>query len=145
MLILVVAGKLIDVIHKKSARYFFDHLRDVEKYAKRQVCGAEKVSLAIQTAAEGLVSGEFCNARRRIAHLVTMYGFLIYVITTVILVFAYPTPATPTPGILTALWFIGALMVRSEEHTSELQSLMRISYAVFCLKKKKNINELSQS
>src|SRR3546814_4703164 len=30
------------------------------------------------------------------------------------------------------------LAVRSEEHTSELQSLMRISYAVFCLKKKKN-------
>src|SRR3546814_2703405 len=29
---------------------------------------------------------------------------------------------------------------RSEEHTSELQSLMRISYAVFCLKKKKNRN-----
>src|SRR3546814_1124038 len=31
----------------------------------------------------------------------------------------------------------GALGERSEEHTSELQSLMRISYAVFCLKKKK--------
>src|SRR3546814_10834536 len=31
----------------------------------------------------------------------------------------------------------GALATRSEEHTSELQSLMRISYAVFCLKKKK--------
>src|SRR3546814_8668320 len=31
----------------------------------------------------------------------------------------------------------GAIEVRSEEHTSELQSLMRISYAVFCLKKKK--------
>src|SRR3546814_5276243 len=30
------------------------------------------------------------------------------------------------------------MMTRSEEHTSELQSLMRISYAVFCLKKKKN-------
>src|SRR3546814_6267961 len=30
--------------------------------------------------------------------------------------------------------------LRSEEHTSELQSLMRISYAVFCLKKKKNHN-----
>src|SRR3546814_2233648 len=40
---------------------------------------------------------------------------------------------------------IGALalllkMIRSEEHTSELQSLMRISYAVFCLKKKKKIS-----
>src|SRR3546814_9319099 len=32
------------------------------------------------------------------------------------------------------------LRKRSEEHTSELQSLMRISYAVFCLKKKKNNN-----
>src|SRR3546814_3327841 len=32
---------------------------------------------------------------------------------------------------------------RSEEHTSELQSLMRISYAVFCLKKKKNNNKQS--
>src|SRR3546814_5157464 len=32
----------------------------------------------------------------------------------------------------------GLLGGRSEEHTSELQSLMRISYAVFCLKKKKN-------
>src|SRR3546814_4972055 len=35
-------------------------------------------------------------------------------------------------GIIAALW-----LMRSEEHTSELQSLMRISYAVFCLKKKK--------
>src|SRR3546814_9303462 len=33
---------------------------------------------------------------------------------------------------------IKVLGVRSEEHTSELQSLMRISYAVFCLKNKKN-------
>src|SRR3546814_3994021 len=32
---------------------------------------------------------------------------------------------------------VGGKAVRSEEHTSELQSLMRISYAVFCLKKKK--------
>src|SRR3546814_4933789 len=33
---------------------------------------------------------------------------------------------------------VSGAVVRSEEHTSELQSLMRISYAVFCLKKKKN-------
>src|SRR3546814_3180078 len=33
---------------------------------------------------------------------------------------------------------------RSEEHTSELQSLMRISYAVFCLKKKKNERQQQQ-
>src|SRR3546814_3295940 len=34
--------------------------------------------------------------------------------------------------------YMSEMNMRSEEHTSELQSLMRISYAVFCLKKKKN-------
>src|SRR3546814_4284504 len=44
----------------------------------------------------------------------------------------------------TAIGFaIGAILSgRSEEHTSELQSLMRISYAVFCLKKKTNKNTM---
>src|SRR3546814_9011488 len=37
-------------------------------------------------------------------------------------------------------FYFGAGALRSEEHTSELQSLMRISYAVFCLKKKKYTN-----
>src|SRR3546814_8419948 len=36
------------------------------------------------------------------------------------------------------------VLVRSEEHTSELQSLMRISYAVFCLKKNKNTTQHTQ-
>src|SRR3546814_6390526 len=40
-----------------------------------------------------------------------------------------------------ALQPLGGADDRSEEHTSELQSLMRISYAVFCLKKKKKIND----
>src|SRR3546814_7985094 len=41
----------------------------------------------------------------------------------------------PTPAIVGPIEFT----MRSEEHTSELQSLMRISYAVFCLKKKKTL------
>src|SRR3546814_3728543 len=46
----------------------------------------------------------------------------------------------------TALEVIGPLVVgtRSEEHTSELQSLMRISYAVFCLKKKKQRTSIAR-
>src|SRR3546814_7557928 len=42
-----------------------------------------------------------------------------------------------TPAVIeTPESYTGAAYIRSEEHTSELQSLMRISYAVFCLKKK---------
>src|SRR3546814_10697492 len=42
-----------------------------------------------------------------------------------------------TEVLLGILGYVDGLSARSEEHTSELQSLMRISYAVFCLKKKK--------
>src|SRR3546814_9490923 len=49
----------------------------------------------------------------------------------------------PTIALDLGLALSLAVSVRSEEHTSELQSLMRISYAVFCLKKKNNTNNLN--
>ena len=112
MIILVVGGTLFDIVHKKSAKYFFNNWRNAEKKGTQQVGGGEMVSLAVQTAVvEVMTSAEFCSARRRIAHLLTMYGFLIYVFTSTIMVFWYPTPATPTPVILPQLWTIGALLV----------------------------------
>jgi hypothetical protein len=112
MIILVAGGTLLDTAHKKSARYFFANWRNARNKGTQQVSGAEMVSLAVQTAVvEGLTSGEFCNPQRRAAHLLTMYGFLAYVITTAIMVFWYPTPAAATPAILPLLWYLGALMV----------------------------------
>jgi len=112
MALLVVAGTLFDIIHKRSARYFFDNWRNSKNKAKQQVGGGQMVAIALQTAVvDVMASGEFCNARRRFAHLLTMYGFVIYVVTTAIMVFAYPTPTTPTPVTLATLWYIGALMV----------------------------------
>jgi len=111
MIVLVAAGTLFDMIHKGSAKYFFDNLRRSKNKAQ-QVAGGELVSIAIQTAVvDVLASGEFCNARRRVAHLLTMYGFLIYVITTAVMVFGYATPAAPTPALLPQLWWIGGLMI----------------------------------
>src|SRR3546814_9273135 len=57
-----------------------------------------------------------------------------------------PTQSQLRVGIGLALLFVtlGTQLIRSEEHTSELQSLMRISYAVFCLKKKKRYKEYKQ-
>jgi hypothetical protein len=112
MILLVVGGTLLDIVHKKSATYFFDNWRNSRNNAKRQVGSAAMVSIAVQTAAvDVLTSGEFCNQRRRTAHLLTMYGFVLYVVTTAVMVFGYPTPATPTPFVLPLFWYIGALMV----------------------------------
>ena len=108
MIVLVAAGTLFDIVHKGSAKYFFDNWRKSKSKGPKQVGGGELVSLAIKTGlVDVLASGEFCNARRRVAHLLTMYGFVIYVITTAVMVFGYPTPATPTPAILPLLWWIG--------------------------------------
>jgi hypothetical protein len=112
MIILVAAGTLFDIVHKGSARYFFENWRRSKSKAGRQLGGGELASIAVQTAAvDVLTSGEFCNPRRRVAHLLTMYGFVIHVVTTAIMVFGYPTPATPAPAILPQLWWLGGLMV----------------------------------
>ena len=112
MILLVVSGTLFDIMHKRSTTYFFNNWRNSRNRAKRQVGSVEMVSVAVQTAVvDVMASGEFCNARRRIAHLLTMYGFVIYVVTTAVMVFGYPTPATPAPASLPILWFVGALMV----------------------------------
>ena len=112
MIILVAGGTLFDILHKKSAKYFFNNWRKAKNSGARQVGGGEAVSLAVQTVVvDGLMSGEFCNARRRIAHLLTMYGFLAYVITTAVMVFCYATPDSPGPAILPVLWWIGGLLI----------------------------------
>ena len=109
MIAAVVVGTLYDIWHKRSAAYFFANWRKTKE--KGGSGGNINVmSLAGQTAvSEVLTSSEFCNPRRRVAHLLTMYGFLLYVISTIILVFGYPTE--PAAGIWPFLWALGALMV----------------------------------
>jgi hypothetical protein len=112
MFVLVVAGTVYDVLHKRSARYFFNNWRDAKKKGTRKVGGGEMVSLAVKTAVvDVMASGEFCSMRRRIAHLLTMYGFVAFVITTTIMVFQFPTAATPAPVFVAQLWHFGAFMV----------------------------------
>src|ERR1700757_215655 len=91
MIVLVAAGTLFDIVHKGSAKYFFENWRKTKSRAQ-QIGAGELASIALQTAVvDVLASGEFCSARRRVAHLLTMYGFVIYVVATVVMVFGYPT------------------------------------------------------
>jgi hypothetical protein len=112
MVFLVAGGTLFDIVHKKSARYFFNNWRISKNKAKQRVGAREMMSIAFRTAAVDVIaSGEFCNMRQRIAHLLTMYGFTVYLVTTAIMVFELPTSATEAPSALPTLWYLGALMV----------------------------------
>src|SRR5512134_3733503 len=103
MILLVVAGTLFDVWHKGSARYFFDNWHKSRSKGSQQPGGGELVSIAVQTAVvDVLASGEFCNPRRRIAHLLGMYGFVLHVLATVVMVFNYSADS-----MWAHLWWIG--------------------------------------
>lgn len=107
MFILVIGGTVLDMLHKKSAQYFFENAKKAEKSAKRTVSSGEKVSMAVSTlTSEVLTSSEFENTRRRISHLFTMYGFIIFVASTATLIFAYPTEQAET---VATLWHLGAI------------------------------------
>ncbi len=112
MILLVIGGTVIDMLHKKNAKYFFENARKAKAQAKRSLSASEKASLAAQTLAkEVLTSGEFANPQRRLSHLLTMYGFILFILSTGILIFSYPTAADQAPAILALLWHLGALML----------------------------------
>jgi len=107
MALAVIAGTLFDVVHKGSAQYFFDNWRKSKSKSRQQIGGAEFVSIAVKTAVvDVLASGEFCSARRRVAHLLGMYGVVVNIVATVVMVFNASATA-----IWAQLWWIGSLMV----------------------------------
>ncbi len=107
MILAVAAGTLFDMLHKKSVIFFARQWRKSQTAATKQLSGMDNAFLLIRTLLkEVATSGEFCNPLRRLSHLLMFYGFVIYLVTTIVMVFAYPASA-----IWPVLWNIGALMV----------------------------------
>jgi hypothetical protein len=106
VILAVIAGTLFDIVHKGSAKYFFQNWRKT----RGQGAPVDVASIAVKTAVvDVLASGEFCNTRRRIAHLLTMYGFVLHIVSTVVLVFGHPTSAAASPW--PQLGWLGGLML----------------------------------
>ena len=110
MILLVIGGTVLDMVHKQSAKYFFANSKKAQEGAKVKVGSGKKVGLAVKTVAnEVLTSSEFCNKRRRLSHLMTMYGFIFFVVTTALLIFKYTGTAATAPALVPLLWHLGAL------------------------------------
>ncbi len=109
MAILVVGGTVVDMIHKKSAKYFFAKAKAAEASRVRELGAGDKIGIAVKVAAiDVATAGEFCNPMRRISHMLMMWGFILFIVCTVALTFAYSGEA---PAIVSTLWHVGALMV----------------------------------
>lgn len=114
MILAVAVGTVADMLHKGSARFFLRDWKKKRAAATRRLGLAGAAAHALRTLLfEVAVSGELvaCSLKRWLSHLLMFYGFLTYLVATVVLVFGYPTPDAPAPAWLPVLWNIGALMV----------------------------------
>lgn len=110
MALAVAIGTLFDLLHGKKIKFFLQERKRTKAAAKRQLGAADMAAIAVLTLVHDIATfGEFCNNHRRISHVLMFYGFVLYLMTTIVMVFIYPTD-TYAPAVLPILWNIGALM-----------------------------------
>ena len=109
--LLVFLGTLLDVIHKKNVKYFFENAKKAKKSAKKTLSTGEKTAVVIKTIAYDVATtSELGAGKRRAAHLLGMYGTILFWIGSVIMIFCYASPSSDTPSVWPIIWHVGAIM-----------------------------------
>jgi len=100
MAILVVAGTLLDIIHKKNVKYFFNNAKKAKLSATKTLSTGEKISVISKTIVSDIATtSELGAGKRRAAHLLGMYGTILFWVGSVIMIFCYATPSSETPSV----------------------------------------------
>ena len=111
MIGLVALGTIMDIIHKKNVKYFFDNAKKAKKNAKVQLTASQKTSVILKTVAHDIATtAELGWGKRRISHVLGMYGTIIFWITSALLIFLFPTAGSSTPSSITIMWHVGAII-----------------------------------
>ena len=110
MIILVVVGTLLDMIHKKNVKYFFENVKKAKNSATKILNTGEKTSIVVKTITSDVLTTSELDGQRRLAHLLGMYGTIIFWVVSVIMIFCYSSPTSLTPFIFPLLWHLGAIM-----------------------------------
>ncbi|MBA1338263.1 MAG: hypothetical protein FD549_000005 [Pelagibacterales bacterium] len=111
MISLVALGTLLDIIHKKNVKYFFNNAKKAKKSATVELSPGKRTAVVLQTIAHDIATtAELGRGKRRVAHLLGMYGTIIFWASSVCLIFVFPLSGPETPSSLTLFWHIGAIM-----------------------------------
>ncbi len=112
MFLLVFGGTIYDMIEKQNATYFFRNWRKSKLSKVREISFNEMLVIIFKTITVDVFSAaEFCSFNRRLAHLLTFYGFIGYVITTIVMVFCYLPEQSITPEFISTIWYFSALLI----------------------------------
>jgi hypothetical protein len=110
MVLLIIIGTGLDMLHKKNVVYFFRNAKKAKKSATTVLSTGKKTAVILKTVAHDIATtSELGMGKRRIAHVLGMYGTIIFWITSVILIFSY-TDGSTAPTYLTLAWHAGAIL-----------------------------------
>ena len=111
MFLLIVIGTIFDIIHKKNVKYFFENAKKAKLSATKTLSTSEKISVIAKTILSDIATtSELGAGKRRAAHLLGMYGTILFWLGSVIMIFCYSSPSTTTPSIWPMIWHVGAIM-----------------------------------
>ena len=111
MAILVIVGTLVDIIHKKNVKYFFENAKKAKLSATKALNATERISVISKTIVSDIATtSELGAGQRRVAHLLGMYGTILFWIASVIMIFCYSNPSSNTPSTWPMIWHAGAIM-----------------------------------
>ena len=93
MIALIIIGTLVDIIHKKNVKYFFENAKKAKKAATRELGSGERAAIVAKTVVYDIgTTSELGAGKRRVAHLLGMYVTILFWIASVVMIFLYSSP-----------------------------------------------------
>ena len=109
--ILILVGTVMDIIHKKNVKYFFQNAKKAKLSAKKELTTSERISVISKTIASDIATtSELGAGKRRLAHVMGMYGTILFWVGSVVMIFFYTSPNSETPAFWPIIWHVGAAL-----------------------------------
>ena len=111
MIILIAVGTIIQMIHHKNLTYFLNNARKAKLSATKELGIGEKTSIIAKTTVVDIgTTSELGFGKRRLAHVLGMYGTILFWISSAVLVFCYTGSDKTSSETWSILWHVGAIL-----------------------------------
>ena len=111
MIVLIASGTIIQMIHHKNLTYFLNNAKKAKLSATRELGFSEKTSIIAKTTVVDIgTTSELGFGKRRLAHVLGMYGTILFWVSSAVLVFCYTGVDKSNSAMWNTLWHAGAIL-----------------------------------
>ena len=111
MIVLIAGGTIIQMISHRNLTYFFNNAKKAKLNATKELGMGEKVSIVAKTTVYDIgTTSELGFGKRRLAHVLGMYGTILFWVASAALVFFYTGSNKPSSNTWSIIWHVGAVL-----------------------------------